>query len=351
MTPAVCHHRDVSGVSRGSSVRPRDKGVDALRGFALISMYVAHTAPDNRLSAVLNLSEYLTYPLFAALVGAGAVLGAGRSFGATAVRGGVLVVLGLLLDHLDAQVIVVLVYLGLLTWIAYPLARCRTAVIAAVGAVALVAAPPVRDALLDTRTELYAHGHATAARLLDYVATGDEYQLLSVLGYAAAGMVVLRLVRSNVPASRLLATGSAVLLVAGAYGVMVQSAAQMRPYEATWREHAFCLLLVLATLLLGLGLAPLLGVVTATLASLGRMALTLYVLQICYLSLWAQLNPGVRDDRWSNTLLLTFGSVALALAWPKLVRRGPFRRGPLEGVTELLVEAQRGPRDREPVAV
>jgi uncharacterized membrane protein len=331
----------------------RDVGVDALRGFALLSMYVAHTAPDNRLSAALNLSEYLTYPLFAALVGMGAVLGSRRSFNATAVRGGVLVVLGLLLDHLDADVVVVLVYLGLLTWIAYPLARCRTSVIAAVGAVALVAAPPVRDALLDTRTELYAHGHATLARLLDYVATGDEYQLLSVVGFAAAGMVVLRLVRSGALAarSRQLVAGGVLLVVAGAYGVLVQRAGQMQPYEATWREHLFCLLLVLATVLLGLGLAPALGRLTTTLASMGRMALTLYVLQVCYLSLWTQLNPGVSDDRWGNTLLLTVGSVALALTWPMLVRSGTFRRGPLEGVTELLVEANAGRRDRDPVAV
>jgi uncharacterized membrane protein YeiB len=81
------------------------------------------------------------------------------------------------------------------------------------------------------------------------------------------------------------------------------------------------------------------------LASMGRMALTLYVLQICYLSLWAHhLHQGVPDDRWSNVALLTVGSVVVALGWPLLVRSGPFRRGPVEGVSELLVRAHLGMR-------
>jgi uncharacterized membrane protein len=331
--------------ARGTGVR--DVGVDVLRGVALVSMYVAHTAPDSRLSAVLNLSEYLTYPLFAALVGMGAVLGSGRSFGATAVRGGVLVVWGLLLERLDADVVVVLVYLGLLTWVVFPLAKCRTAVVAVVGAAALVAAPPIRHACLDLRTDLYLHGHASAARLLDYLVTGDEYRLLSMVGFAAGGMVVLRLVRSGLlTRSRQVAVGTALLLVTGAYGVLVQHAGQMQPYEATWREHAFCLLLVVSTMLLGLGVAPQLGPLSTTLAAMGRMALTLYVLQVCYLSAWSDRHPGVPDDRWSNTLVLVVGSVVLALVWPVVVRGGRFWRGPLEGVTQLLVDAHRGAASR-----
>lgn len=331
----------------------RDAAVDALRGLALVSMYVAHTAPDSPLAPVLNLSEYLTYPLFAALVGMGAVLGSSRAFGGAAVRGAVLIVLGLLLERLDAQVVVVLVYLGLLTWISYPLARCRTSVIAVVGAVALAATTPVRHSLLDDRTDLYLHDHAASARLLDYVATGDEYQLLSVIGFAAAGMVVLRLVRSGLLAgrSRQVTFGGAVLLLAGGYAVLVRRVVgHLEPYEATWTEHLFCLLLVVATVLLGLGLAPSLGVFATTAAAMGRMALTLYVLQIVYLSVWADRHPGSRDDSWVNTAVLVLGSAAIALAWPRVVRRGRFRRGPLEGATQLLVDAQLGRRGARPVS-
>jgi Heparan-alpha-glucosaminide N-acetyltransferase, catalytic len=327
--------------------RARDVGVDALRGVALVSMYVAHTAPVSRLSAFYDLSEYLTYPLFAALVGMGAALGSRSSFGPAAVRGAVLVVVGLLLERLDTNVIIILVYLGLLTWIAYPLARCRTSVVAGTGAAALALAPPVRDSLLDTRVDLYTHGHPTAARLLDYVATGDEYQLLSVIGFAAVGIVLVRLTRASqvlVSASRQVLVGTAVLVAAAAYGAVVRTGPDpMRPYEATWREHGFCLLLVCATSLILLGLVPRLGVIASTLAAMGQMALTLYAAQVCYLWLWAHfLDPGVSDDRWSNTALLTLGSAAVALCWRRLVPAGPARRGPLEGIAEVLVRAHLG---------
>jgi uncharacterized membrane protein YeiB len=316
-------------------------------------MYVAHTAPDSRLSPVLNLSEYLTYPLFAALVGAGAVLSTRPDFRGAAVRGAVLIVLGLLLGKLGAHVVVVLVYLGLLTWVAYPLARCRTGVIAAVGTASLVASTPVRQSLLDTRADLYRDGHVSSAHLLDYVATGDEYQLLSVVGFAAAGMVVLRLARSGPLAgrSRQLVVGGMVLLLAGGYAVLVRHlAGDLQPYEATRREHLFCLMLVVATMLLGLALAPGLGVIATTLAAMGRMALTLYVLQICYLSVWAHRYPGTADDRWVNTFVLIVGSAAVALLWPRIAPRGRFWRGPLEGAAQLLVDTRLGRRGAGPLS-
>lgn len=327
----------------------RDSGVDALRGLALVSMYVAHTAPTGGPAGIFTLSEYLTYPLFAALVGMGVELGTRRPWGAAFVRGCVLIVVGLLLDDLHTNVIGILVYLGVLTWVAHPLARLRTPTVAVVGLVAWAAAVPVRHALLDTRHDLFLHGHLTAIRLLDYVATGDFYQLLSVIGYGAIGIVLLRLTREHgwmVARPRQLAVGAGLMVVSGIYSVVAtRGATGMEPYEATYREHVFCLLLVVAVALLVLALAPGLGPITRALAPMGRMTLTLYALQIAYLSLWAHhLRPGVSDDRWSNTALLVVGSLAIAWAWPHVVRREPLRRGPLEGLTSVIVDAHLGAR-------
>jgi hypothetical protein len=327
----------------------RDRGVDALRGVALVSMYVAHTAPTGGPAGVFNLSEYLTYPLFAALVGMGAALGRSASCRATLVRGGVLIATGLALDRLDTNVVVILVYLGLLTWIAYAFDRFPSAVVIVLGLLAWGFAPAVRHSLLHSRLELYVHGHVTTAHLLDYVATGDEYQLLSVIGYAAAGILLMRLTRGAgalVAPSRRLMLGGFLLAVSGAFGFLeAHTADPMVAYEATVREHLFCLLLVVSVSLLVLGLEPSLGRLSDGLAAMGRMTLSLYALQICYLSLWAhQLHPGLPDDRWSNTMLLTLGSLLFALLWPLVVRRGPFRRGPLEGLTTLVVDAHLGAR-------
>jgi hypothetical protein len=331
----------------------RDLGVDALRGVALMSMFVAHVAPSDGPGGLLNLSEYLTYPLFAAIVGMGAWLGRDQPFGSALVRGGVLVALGLWLDGRGSFVIIVLAYLGLLTWVMHPLSRCRTAVVGAVGLLSLAAAPPLRHALLDQRPELYLHGHATSARLLDWVATGDEYRLTSMVGYACLGMVLLREVRGGRLSTRarqgvavaVLFVGVVVFGAAGRTGVV-----ELHPYEATWREHAFCALLLALVALSTVVVAGSLGVATRAFAAVGQMALSLYVLQILYLAAYVHdIHPGLTaDDSWGNLALLVVGSFLLVLAWRTVVRRGVFRRGPLEGVTALLVRAHLG---RRPVAV
>lgn len=48
-------------------MRPRHLWLDIARGAAVISMLIAHTAP---VGGVFNVTEYLTAPLFAALIGA-----------------------------------------------------------------------------------------------------------------------------------------------------------------------------------------------------------------------------------------------------------------------------------------
>jgi hypothetical protein len=312
-----------------------------------MSMFVAHVAPSDGPGHLLNLSEYLTYPLFAAIVGMGATLGRDQPFGAALVRGGVLVAAGLWLDERGSYVIIVLAYLGLLTWVMHPLSRCRTPVVAATGLLALVVAPPLRHALLDQRLQLYLHGHVTAARLLDWVVTGDEYRLLSMVGYACLGMVVLREVRGGRLSTRARQTVAvSVLLVSVVvFGAAARAGViELHPYEATWREHAFCALLLAFTSLATLLLGPSLGVLTRAFAAVGQMAFSLYVIQILYLAAYVrQIHPGLTaDDSWANLALLIVSAFVLVLVWRTVVGRGVFRRGPLEGATALLVRAHLG---------
>ena len=84
----------------------RDLTIDAARGTALVSMFIAHAAPSGGPGDVLNLSEFLTAALFATLVGAGAQQSAWHRtpWAVTIVRGGSLIGVGLLLHELGAQV-------------------------------------------------------------------------------------------------------------------------------------------------------------------------------------------------------------------------------------------------------
>ena len=47
----------------------RDARVDMLRGLALVSMFVAHCAPDDGPFRLAALTEFATAPLFALLIG------------------------------------------------------------------------------------------------------------------------------------------------------------------------------------------------------------------------------------------------------------------------------------------
>lgn len=328
--------------------------MDAVRGLGLVSMYVAHTAPVY--GGILNLSEYLTYPLFSALVGMGAVLAAEQArstwlwLRSILVRGAVLVVVGLLLDRAGAQVVIVLVYLGILTWVVGPLARLGTGPIAGVGLVALVAAPPVRHALLDQRDQLFVGGHTTVVNLLDYLVTGQYYRVLSMVGFAAIGMVLARVaLHGRRPLGsigrQLLVGGALFVVVVGYMGANQAGIFSFVAYQATWREHAFCSLLVACTILLGLALAHLAGLLFRPLVGMGQMSLTLYTLQVLYLASYVRvIRPGQVDDSWANLGLLVVGSALLAVAWQRLVRIAPYRRGPLEGLTALLA----GPTRQRP---
>ncbi len=98
-----------------------------MRFLALVSMYVAHVAPVPGPAHVLELSEYLTMPLFALLVGVGRPAGCAPAgpghWAATLGRALALVGLGLALERAEAQVVIVLAHLGVLVLVAAVLAR------------------------------------------------------------------------------------------------------------------------------------------------------------------------------------------------------------------------------------
>ncbi|MGA8845052.1 MAG: hypothetical protein WB471_00365 [Nocardioides sp.] len=332
----------------------RDLRVDVVRGLALLSMYVAHCAPTGGPAGVLTLSEYLTYPLFAALVGGGAQLSDRRLIGpgsfqvwrTVAVRGAVLVGLGLLLEQAGAQVVIVLVHLGLLTWVAAPLARARTSVVAAVATAAYVLAPMVHDALLVHRGQLMGEDSSTQLRVLDLLVTGQSYRLSSMIFFAALGILLTRLLldcgtTTQLRGGLVLAGFAGLLLVADRADLVTLAA-----YDTTHAEHLLDALLVSAVFLLGVALAALAPRSTRSLAAIGQMSLTLYAAQISWLAYEVTvLHPGSRDDSWVNVTILVSGSFLLALAWRTSVRREVWRRGPLEGLTALLAGTTRRPAE------
>jgi hypothetical protein len=317
-------------------------------------MYVAHVAPVPGPARVLELSEYLTMPLFALLVGVSAQLGARSATGvrwwrSTAVRAAVLIGLGVALERAGAQVVIVLVHLGVLVLVAGVLTRLSTVAVAAVATAATVAGPVLLGRAAPGAVD--EGGWATAAQ--DVVWGGGPYRLLTMVVYAALGIVVSRWWLRGAPARSVLLPGAVgvVLLMAAAVMLAAEQLGRIDlvPYSGTLQETVLDVLLTVGVL--GVGLASARGVArvragrraVSVLAAAGAMTLTLYAIQVLWLAYDVRvLHPGQADDSWANLAVLVGGSLVLAATWVALVRREPWRKGPVEGLVGALVRG-RGP--------
>jgi uncharacterized membrane protein len=366
----------------------RDPGVDVARGVALISMFVAHVAPGDGPGNLLELSEYLTAPLFATLIGMGLWLGwtrlearsvavNGRFVAGVAVRAVALIGTGLLLERLSTdvvfvQVIIVLVHLGVLMIVAAPLVRLPSSVVAAVGVLAVVLGS-VLESVLSPQPILYsgyAEGHLgtlSPARALDIVAYGP-YRLTYLLAFACLGIVLARRsqLTSGLPGSRLrrgqedrttwqLIRGDTLVTIAAlglcGAGLLARAAGAftMVAYQRNVPEVVFDALLCTAAVCGSAVVVRLLPrPALRPLALAGAMTLTLYVAQVLVLAAFTARHDAATwsDDSWPMLIGLIAGSLAFAVVWHAVVRTGAFARGPLEGVVGLGVRAVQKPLAR-----
>lgn len=212
--------------SRPSVVR--QAWLDLARGVAVVSMVIAHTCP---VGGVFNVTEYLTAPLFALLLGASMAY-AKRNFpGSTPLflwveflRGVVLIVLGNALQAVYDQIAVVLVHLGILTWllalvVAVGGHRPRWAVSGAL--VGLVALPPLTLRARDLGLPEWPWGIP-----LDLLVTGRYFRVLGLLVAAMIGLALADYLASG-PTTRTLLTGSVAAAAASGASILVGKSLQL----------------------------------------------------------------------------------------------------------------------------
>lgn len=326
-------------------------GVDVARGVALLSMFVAHTAPSPGPFGVLNLSEFATAPLFAFLIGAGAFFSSERMnfpqlFASSVVRAIAFIALGLYLEGWGAQVDIVLPYLGVLSLLMAPLVFAPGWVLALVAAASWWFALILKTYFLPAYGQVLVEG-GYQSYLYQWLFTGTSYQVVTLLCYACVGAVLARALEEWG------LVGDAVLAVAatGVSGMIFwysrTAVAEFLPYTSSRLEMGFALALCLAVVgwccLLARVLAGREGLLEP-LAVAGRMTLSLYVLQIGLLALYSRYAPSYgwspRDDSWWVLAGLVVLSVAFALVWSRLLGATFLRRGPLE--TPLALVSGRG---------
>ncbi|MBE7325056.1 DUF418 domain-containing protein [Nocardioides sp. Y6] len=321
----------------------RELGVDLARGVAVVSMFVAHTAPGAGPGDVLMLSEFLTFPLFALLVGAGTELGA-RALGPAAhavasfVRASALLALGWALAQAGAHIVIVLAPLGVLTLLCWAVSRLPTTLVLGVAVIAGLVAPWTIEASRSTWIQLAVDGETGKLWWFDLLVS-NYYPQAVLLLCGCVGILLVRLLLppQGQPVGLTLPAG----LLVGCIGVVgllswarLTGRVDLVAYETTWSEELF--VTALAT---GVFVACLLVArwpvsrVLRPLAWVGGMTLTVYSLQVVWLAWWARgLFPGTPDDAWANVVGMTLVAVLVAALWRRFGLPAPWRRGPLEGV-------------------
>ena len=335
--------------------------VDWARGAAYVLMVVAHVAPGDGPARIMLVSEFLTAPLFALLIGVGAQLswsasgnGRWRYVLREAVRAALVIALGLLLMQSAASVLIVLVHLGVLMLLCLPLVRLRTTPLAVVAALALVlalAVPGLYRSLTGGHVAVTAASEPDAfITVLGLIGGTGGYRMTGFLLCAVLGMLTIR-VLGNMSAAE---WWRGALASAAAFAVLLAQLVvpnllglyEVHAYDGTPSEQIGVASGALGVLLAmwALEMSPLgralPSLVAQLIAAPGQAALTLYTLQILVLHVYQVRNPLVRDDHWWMLALLIVLGVGFAMVWQTaftaLLRRVPqarhWMRGPLEGL-------------------
>ncbi|WP_203656369.1 heparan-alpha-glucosaminide N-acetyltransferase domain-containing protein [Demequina activiva] len=329
-------------------VRARIDGLDVARAIAVLGMIAAHIgdegtrAPDTEGWGWLVISHGFPSSLFAVLAGVSITLmltqrgvvpvadvgseQLTRTRIRVAVRGGLLIVMGVALMLLDTFVAIVLTNLGIAFLVALPALAWRRRVLVPLIAVLVLAGGWVARVLSDAVDAEPSRPLPVLDALWSY-----RYPLLVWLAYLLVGLIVGRLaLRRDVTALWLVAGG--VALAVGAR--VVEALLSDGPLESPWlssTSHSYtpvemtqnigvALAVTGSCLWLARRIPRLLWPLRAT----GSMALTVYVLQILVIALVG--NEMILEPSNVSLVVTCAGLVAFACAWRAWLGQGPLER-------------------------
>ncbi|WP_392544668.1 acyltransferase family protein [Oryzobacter telluris] len=305
-------------------------GLDLARGLAVVSMLVAHLSP---VGGLFDVSEYLTAPLFAVVIGVAMGVQLDRRHPgvipflvANLQRGLVLVVLGLVLQLLYGQIVVVLPYLGLLVLVLAPLALLLHR--APVLTLGLAAGGAVLGPLVTERAREAGPAAAAAGTpwpgwwsdLSQWLATGSSYRLTSFVPMALGGLALAAIVRRVGRGPFGWAVAGVLVVASGAvYLVGGTTADGAAAYSGTTAEVLGATLLAASVVVASfvvddqVGHRPA-GRALGPLLATGRLALTAYTVQIVALAAISLVRGrDLPDDTWP--ILLGTTAVVVATCW------------------------------------
>lgn len=319
-------------------------GVDVARGLAVLGMFTAHLAPgragDPWPQGAVQVADGRSAALFVVLAGVSVALLSGgarpvrgellaRARRRIAVRGALLVPIGLVLELLNAPLALILLQYALLFVLVLPFLALRAPVLLALAGVVALAAPPLVFAARDRLEAAPVGGEAVTDLLV-----GPYYPVGVWFAYLLVGLAVGRMDLRESGVRRLLVLVGAALAV-GAHTVSWawQQAAPSgdlvrlittEPHASTTFEvvaNTGVSLAVLGLCLMAQDAAPRL---LAPVAATGALALTAYVGHVVAIGvLGSAVVWQPRASTWAAFIVVT---VVLCTAWRAWLGRGPLER-------------------------
>jgi uncharacterized protein len=315
---------------------------DVLRGVAILCMLIAHAEPLLRevprpvVFATGNAND-LASPLFALVMGLSAEIllqrtpprGRGRMLLQQAVRGLVLIALGVWMSEWGSWVAVILSHLGLLLLVGAPILLLSTRWVAVIAIGAAIISDPVNEW---ARRWLWTavDGSPVAVLVAQWAFLGYSYRLTNLLPFFLLGAV---LVRHGFRRDRLLWTMAIIAPIAYAVRPVVTTVFDTTPhasgsYVDTLHDVGLVFAVYVVTVVLATVERPrparVIAVVFEPLRAIGSVALSLYLLHVALIAFWASTSGMVVfENDYVRWLLLVPGMVAVGWLWWRFVGVGP----------------------------
>ncbi|PRB08908.1 DUF418 domain-containing protein [Microbacterium sp. MYb64] len=310
---------------------------DVLRGIAILAMLIAHANPllpqlPGAVRFVIANVNDLASPLFALVMGISAQLvwNTSRRVSATllqqSLRGIVLIALGLWMLTWGSWVVIVLPALGVLLIVGAPLLLLGSRALAVVLAIVVVVGAPLNELARGQIAQILS-SNIVVQQLADWTVLGHSYRLTNLLPFFLLGALLLR---SGLRRDRTMWIMLAVAPFAYAVRPVLekglhQPAAVSGSYPDTLHDVGLVFVAYAAIVLLAElpRRGAVLDGVFAPLRIWGQLALSLYLLHVWIVSLWARSIgwPAVNMPlAWASVVLLP---LVVAWLWWRFVGTGP----------------------------
>ncbi|MBF4632839.1 DUF418 domain-containing protein [Agreia pratensis] len=356
--------KPIEQIAETIDVRPRIRGIDLARGLALFGMFAAHVGPSSDVGgltgALMFAASGRSSILFATLAGLSLALLSGGATppGASdprrtrlriAVRGLLIMGIGVTLTAMGTPVAVILAYYGVFFLLAIPFLRMKAHTLLVIAGCWALVGPVV--ALLVQSWWWGSSAADVVARVdpitlisgegIDQLLVTGIYPAVTWMPFILVGLALGRMDIARLSRTTMLAIGVGMAFVAYGFSALL---APLSPQAVVGAPDASGSLdwstlmgadahtgstfeivggigVALAILALCLGIAERLPRLTRPIVAAGSMSLTIYVLHVLTINV-AGLDAMPGSPLW---VLLAFiaGSIVFALIWFRFARRGP----------------------------